>query len=270
MLLEHELLLAHTLGCTRSFLLLHKNIIPTKIQQTQFDEYINRYESGEPLPYILGYKEFYGRIFFVNHDVLIPRSESELLIDITKKWITTVATPTIFDIGTGSGCLAISAKCELSHANIYAVDIEPHALLVAQKNAQHHNAHITFFEGNLLKPIIDTIHHSSSCIILANLPYISTLKYQQLDKQILNHEPRIALDGGSDGLDLYRELFTQLKELSIPQHLTLLCEITPEQTAPLSHFIISLFPSAKLQIHRDIFGHERVMEVGLTILDFRF
>ncbi len=153
-----------------------------------------------PLAYIRGKSEFYGREFLVTPDTLEPRPESETMIELLLKYKPLI----IGDIGTGSGCLAITAKLELPKAQVYATEINQAALDVAKRNATALNADITFFEGNLLEPLQDT----SIDTLLCNLPYVP-------DSYTINEaamqEPKVAIFGGKDGLDLYREMFKQIE-----------------------------------------------------------
>ncbi len=162
-----------------------------------------------PLPYITGCKEFYGREFLINKNVLIPRPETELLVEEAIKYILDNNLTTAADIGTGSGAIAISLALE-TDAHVYTVDISSLALSTAIRNIEAFEItnKITTYEGNLLKPLIDG-NISSPDIIIANLPYIPLTDKNTLEPEVKDFEPGIALFSGTDGLDAIRELILQ-------------------------------------------------------------
>lgn len=157
-----------------------------------------------PLAYIRGRSEFYGRTFYVNQQVLEPRPETETMVELLRS-LPLSKQPTIIDAGTGSGILAITAKLELPQAQVYATDIDPSCLEVAMRNGQAHEADITWLEADLLAS--DMLPEQID-VVLANMPYVPN------DFEVnraATHEPRLAIFGGSDGLDLYRRLFDDLQ-----------------------------------------------------------
>jgi release factor glutamine methyltransferase len=163
-----------------------------------------------PLAYIRGKAEFYGREFIVNKYVLVPRPESEAMIDLLKMATSLAHNITVVDIGTGSGALAITAVLELPGARVIATDIDAGPLAVATENAEHLHAVISFLRGDLLRPFFDSGKNIADSVLLANLPYVpDTYPINQAAK----HEPDLALFGGHDGLELYRRLCTQLAQL---------------------------------------------------------
>ena len=265
-MVELDIIKSHISGKDRGWLVTHPEFELTEDEQKKYDVYITRYESGEPLPYILGYKEFYGRRFTVNKHTLIPRPESELIIDEAKKIASSIQHPTIIDVGTGSGCLAITAALEIPHAHIHATDISAEALTVAQKNAKNLTAKVTFHKGNLLElssrsptgstPLETWIPYDyGMTIVLANLPYIPTDEWKTLDPRVKNHEPQKALDGGRDGLDYYKKLLQQLPDKKIH----LLCEIMPDQATHLINEIKKVRPNAHTEIMKDLAGLQRLV-----------
>jgi release factor glutamine methyltransferase len=189
----------------RAQLLAHPELILTPEQEKVLQNQLQRRIAHEPLAYIRGKSEFYGRDFIIDHRVLVPRPESETIIELLKA-LTLPDKCVIADLGTGSGMLAITAKLELPDCVATAVDIDKNCLLVAQQNAQKHMVTIELLEGNLVLPLAGrTIN-----VILANLPYVPD------DFHINNaamHEPALAIFGGPDGLDLYRTLFNQIDSL---------------------------------------------------------
>jgi release factor glutamine methyltransferase len=156
-----------------------------------------------PLAYIIGSKQFYGRTFFVNEHVLIPRPESEAIITMLLNISAAVATNTILDLGTGSGCLAISAQLELPSATVVATDISKEALALAAKNAHQLGAPVQFYRADLL----NTPSSIEPTVILANLPYVPD---ELITSREITHEPALALFSGRDGLDHYKIMWGQL------------------------------------------------------------
>tara|TARA_Y100000031_G_scaffold155610_1_gene206921 strand:+ start:1224 stop:2045 length:822 start_codon:yes stop_codon:yes gene_type:complete len=269
-MIELEIIKAHVAQKDRGWLLAHPEFELSAKQKITYDEYVKRHESGEPLPYILGFKEFYGRKFVVNEHTLIPRPESELMIDEAKQIASSIDNPTIIDIGTGTGCLAITAALEIPHSKVHATDISDEALSVAEKNSKLLGAQVTFFQGNLLDAssrsrtgsmLLDEWipYDYGMTIILANLPYIPTDEWSTLDPRVKTHEPQTALEGGKDGLDYYRELLQQIPHKKI----YLLCEIMPDQAEPLSQEIKKVHPNAHIEIKKDLAGLGRLVIASL-------
>lgn len=236
--LDTLVLLEDATGKDRSWLLAHpeQNIVSCLRKGrtlAQLQKQVQRRTQHEPLAYIRGKSEFYGRDFQVTPDTLEPRPETETIIDLLKQIVSkekraTSKELTIADIGTGSGCLAITAKLECSAARVYATDISEECLEVASKNAKHLGASVEFLRGNLLEPV--TAHCSLLTALLCNLPYVPD---GHTINQAAMFEPKMAIFGGPDGLDLYRELFTQLKQLaSVPAYI--LTESLPFQHTELA------------------------------------
>lgn len=194
--LDAELLLINELGENdRSFLVSHNDLILSEKQLTNLMDKIERRRNGEPLAYLTGFKEFYGRNFKVTPDVLIPRIESETIVDFSKE----LKPKKILDVGTGSGCLAISLKLEMPNSDVSAVDISKNALEIARENAEKLGANINFFESNLLENVEDDFD-----LIVANLPYVD--KNWNFLSEGLKFEPKIALFAEDGGLFLIKEL----------------------------------------------------------------
>jgi len=196
--LDAELILVNFLeAADRSYLAAHGD---EQLQDTTIiDSFAARRAEGEPLAYILGYREFYGRRFFVTPDVLIPRPETETIIDIVKG----IKTGRILDIGTGSGCIAITCALE-TNAIVDAVDISDDALKIAQKNAAHHDAKVNFHKSNLLA----NFQPEPNTLIIANLPYVNP-DWDWLDRKSLDFEPKLALYAEQGGLELIYKLIDQ-------------------------------------------------------------
>lgn len=222
--LDALVLLEDVFGKERSWLLANPETELTDSQLSRLDGFIDRRLCHEPLAYIRNKSEFYGRDFFVDKRVLEPRPESEAIIDMLKE-LAGMSQPIIIDVGTGSGALAITAKIELPNAEVVATDIDNKCLAVARQNAQNHNVNILFFQGSLLQALPSQLLSSKNLILLCNLPYVPD-KFQ-LNQAALN-EPRLAIFGGPDGLEVYRKLFKQLTDLKIvPEYV--LTESMPPQ-----------------------------------------
>ncbi len=207
--LDALVLLEDCLRRDRALLLAHLDDTLTGEQQQLLGVWLRRRMQHEPLAYIRGRSEFYGREFRVDCRVLVPRPETETMIDLLKQLEPTDGT-TIVDVGTGSGALAVSASLELPGTAVLALDIDEQCLQCARANAAEYRARITLLAGDLLEPLAGS--GLTRPILLCNLPYVPD-GYQI--NQAARHEPGLALFAGADGLDLYRKLFDQLQKLNI-------------------------------------------------------
>lgn len=214
--LDLLVLLADELKKDKSYLLAHPDIILQGPSLQTLDKQVRRRAKHEPLAYIRGKSEFYGREFLVTPDTLEPRPETETMISLLKKLISTpekVRPLHVLDIGTGSGCLGITAKLELPVVTVLATDISDACIVIARNNAKNLKAEVKFYKGNLLEALPASISNlkSSDKVVLANLPYVP-------DEHTINKaamfEPRLAIFGGPDGLDCYRKLFLQIANIS--------------------------------------------------------
>lgn len=214
--LDCLVLLSDELGRDKSWVLTHDEDELTPVQTATLGEKLARRATHEPLAYIRGHVEFYGRDFYVSPDVLVPRPESESIINLLKNTpfaILQAEDMKIIDVGTGSGCLAITSKLELPEAEVIATDISPKALDIARKNAHALGANIEFLQNNLLQANDDRQMMTGKWLALANLPYVPE-KYPV--NQATTHEPALALFSGLDGLDHYRTFFAQTGALLQP------------------------------------------------------
>lgn len=213
--LDSLVLLEYLTGKDRAWLLAHPEHTIQGPALASYSELIDRRTKHEPVAYIIGKSEFYGREFLVSPATLQPRPETETMIDLLVSEIASRLggeKSVVVDVGTGSGCLAITAKLEWPKAKVLATEINADALKIARKNAKKLCAKVNFFEGDLLSPVFSKINiPDTKLVILANLPYVP-------DNHVINEaamqEPKIAIFGGPDGLDLYRKLFQQISELS--------------------------------------------------------
>ena len=198
--LDSELILLNVLGENdRSFFAVHGDQVLSSEQLKKFEEMVEKREKGVPLAYILGIKEFYGRDFRVSTEVLVPRPESETIIDFAKE----LSAEKIIDVGTGSGCLGISLKLETPGADVLATDISEDALKIARENAKNFGADIEFLESNLLENVDGEFD-----LIVANLPYVSR-DWEWTSG--IEFEPELALFAEDNGLFLIKELIKQAK-----------------------------------------------------------
>lgn len=251
--LEAEILLAHVLGKNRVYLYTNYDAPVNQHERDKFRESIKRRVKREPLAYIVGYKEFMSLEFGVSPAVLIPRPETELLVETVLDMITEGAHIRICDVGTGSGAIAISIAFYNSQADVYAVDLSENALDIARENAARHNVNINFRQGDLLLPFIDEKQFD---IIAANLPYIPEKEYRELDTGIIKYEPVGALAVPGDGLDLYRRLVPMAIKMLAPGGY-LLVEIAHNQGAAA----LDLMQAFKeKEIIKDLAGHDRVVK----------
>ncbi|TSC65587.1 MAG: release factor glutamine methyltransferase [Microgenomates group bacterium Gr01-1014_80] len=239
--------------------------------------------SNKPKQYVQGWVEFYKLKFKVTPDVLIPRPESELLVDAVIDFVIASEAKqsfTILDIGTGSGNLAISIAKNLPKARVFATDISESALEVARENAKKNRVEkrMFFIKSNLLDSI-GTHRHGASLqndklIIITNLPYIPRARISYLDPSVRDFEPIIALDGGSDGFDLYRKLFQQIRHKFLRQSAgvnrnglrLIVCEIdyTHGELAP--NEAQKYFPEASVEVKTDLAKKQRILVIHLEAL----
>ena len=207
--LDTEILLSKTLGKKREDVLINLNQKINKQQILEFKAYINRRFLSEPIAYILKEKEFWSKVFNVNKSTLIPRPETELMVEQLVK-IYKEKSIFILDIGTGSGCILISLLSELTKSFGIGLDISKKALLVAEQNAQKHNLEhsIKFYKRSF-----EQIENYKFDLIVSNPPYIQSKELKNLNDDIKKYEPKIALDGGNDGLDVIKKVIFKAKDI---------------------------------------------------------
>ncbi|MBA7668801.1 Release factor glutamine methyltransferase [subsurface metagenome] len=256
--LESELLLRHALRIDRVqlYLALDQELSPQ--QDKDFWNLIERRLDGEPTAYITRHREFYGLDFYVDPNVLIPRPESELLVEKALRLAQEHAVSTIVEVGTGCGAIAISLALSLPQAKIYATDISAAALKVALFNCQKHGVvdRICLLLGDMLAPLPEPVD-----LIVANLPYVMESELSQINA--LNFEPHLALNGGSDGLEKIGQLCTQISDKLRPGGYLLL-EIGQGQRRAVITLLRSLFPSVEIEMAPDLSGIDRIVSLTLT------
>jgi len=259
--LDSQVLLTHLLEKPRSWVLAHPEVPLSVNQYATLEVLVARLEGGEPLPYVLGVWEFFGLEFDMTADVLIPRPETELLVEKAIAWLRKSASGgrvlRVMDVGTGSGCIAIALAVNVPGLSITAIDISPASLKVARGNAEKMNVSdcITFLEADLFSnPLIPDRFR----LIVANPPYIPTKILHKTP--VYGREPTLALDGGSDGLALIRRILLGSRNRLIPGGL-LLMEIEAS-IGPVVHLLASgAFPKARIHLLKDLAGHDRLLEV---------
>jgi len=196
-------LLSFVIAKDRTFLISHAEDVVDDADSKRFHDAVARRAAGEPLQYITGVQDFFGREFRVTPDVLIPRPETELLVEAALEVIADTPTPMICDVGTGSGCIAVTLLCERSDARAIAVDVSEAALAVAAENARRHEvAERIVFE---ISDCFETIN-SKFDLIVSNPPYVSADALDGLQREVKDHEPLIALSPGADDLSVIRRL----------------------------------------------------------------
>ena len=199
---DAELLLMHTLERSRAWLIAHAEEELSGSQAAAYTALVSLRRKGEPIQYITGEAEFYGLPFLVTRDVLIPRPETEHLVEKALELAGRVVSPRILDVGTGSGAIAVALAHKLPCAQIAAIDISSRVLAVAEENAKRNGVAVRFLLGDLLAPVAGERFE----IIVSNPPYVPTVDRDTLSVEVREYEPALALFAGGDGLDVYRRL----------------------------------------------------------------
>ncbi len=293
--LDAELLLAHSLNRSREFLYTHPEYKLSLLERLRLAYFLFLYKRGYSVAAITHHKEFYGLDFYVNKHTLIPRPETEVLVEETLQEInkTIKQKITLIDVGTGSGCIPIAiakhfnchperSEGSLSagqldrdssvaatlpqndNLKIFATDISRPALRVAQKNAERHNVNITFLHGNLFKPFVSTyslLPTPYNLIITANLPYLTQAQFDS--EYSIHREPRSALIANNGGLALYEQLLKQVQSLLVIGHwsLVIFLEIDPSQASRVTNLIKKYVPTAVIEIKPDLASRDRIIKI---------
>jgi release factor glutamine methyltransferase len=250
--LDAQLLLAHVLRQSRAWLLAHPEASLTPSDAEVFLELIQRRTKGEPVAYLRGHVSWFDLDLRVAPSVLIPRPETELLVEASIELIAKYRLTTVADLGTGSGAIAIALARTVRNLRILATDVSREALEIARRNAEEQGvaARITFMEGSLLVPIRDRPD-----LIVANLPYLSDDMMATLPLDV-QFEPETALAAGPSGLELYEELFHQLKQRG--WRIPFILEIDPRQGQTIEHMILASIEGT-ITINQDYTGHDRIL-----------
>lgn len=260
--LDAQVILAHVLGVDRTWLFAHHDYELTDSQSETFTALVTRRMRHEPVAYLVGHREFYGLDFLVDHRVLIPRPETELLVDAVIDHIAMreEQTITVADVGTGSGAIALAVAANCPNSRIFAVDLSQGALAVACENVTRLDARgqVTLLHGDLLSPLPEPVD-----MVVANLPYISSDVYRRLMRDVRDYEPQLALEGGPEGLDAISRLLTQA-----PRHLNpfglIFLEIGYDQGRAVVQLAEQILPQASsIRLRQDYHGHDRLVIIAL-------
>jgi release factor glutamine methyltransferase len=253
-------LLAETLGLSSSALLASPERTLTEDEYGRILANMTRRAGREPVSRILGVREFYGRSFAISPSVLDPRADTETLVatalDIVAREGWHREPLRILDVGTGSGCLIVTLLCELPHAMGIGTDISAAALQVAHANAVRHgvDGRAQFLQADVLEIETGPFH-----LMVTNPPYIATSEIANLDPEVRVHDPRLALDGGADGLDIYRRLTPRIAA-AVPDG-WFVCEVGYEQAGAVADLLTAELRPPQIEIHRDLAGQNRCVAV---------
>ena len=259
--LEAEVMVMNVMRMPRHDLFAQQETEVGPPQAQVLSQFMERRLKREPLAYILGYREFYGINLLVNSDVLIPRPETESLVEHALFMaLMGMETPqlVIADVGTGTGAVAINLALHLAGARIYAIDNYDPVLDVASYNVQSHNVsdRVTLLKGDLLEPLPEPVD-----LAVANLPYLPTARIPTLQPEI-QWEPSQALDGGPDGLDMIRRLLHQAAGGKLKEHGIILLELDPEQVPVVQELAKQLFPEAEISVEKDLAQLDRMLVIN--------
>ena len=265
---DAQLLLAHALGKSKEWLIARPETFIPKANFDRFSGLLEQRMTGMPVAYVIGSWWFFGKEFEMSPDVLVPRPETELLVEEALRYLRMRIDPhahvralfTVLDIGVGSGAIACSIASECASAVVEGTDTSQAALTLAARNARRLNVQgrCKFHLGDLAQPVRGKTY---DCII-ANLPYVPSAEVPRAPDPV-GHEPRQALDGGADGLELYRRLLTDLPALLRSDALALL-EAAPGNVGELQNLACAAFPDAEVRVHPDYAGLERFVAIRVA------
>jgi release factor glutamine methyltransferase len=253
-MLDAQVLLAHIVGRPRAWVLAHPELVLTSEQSEKLEEALSRLQSGEPLPYVLGHWEFFGLDFWVTPATLIPRPETELLVEQAIQWLHDhLERRFAVDVGTGTGCIAVSLAVHLPDIHLLACDLSLHTLRVARRNIDRHAVQdrVACVQADLLPGAGRKID-----LICANLPYIPSAALSSL--RVARQEPSLALDGGLDGLDQIRRLLQAAPGVLAADGLILL-EIEATQGVAALELARLAFAHASVELVQDLAGRDRLI-----------
>ena len=256
--LDIQLLLAHVTGKNRTWIAAHPEIELSVDEANRFQSLLSERGRGVPLPYLLGWWEFYGRRFNINDDVLIPRPETELLVERAINFLKDIPEKCLAaDIGTGSGCIGISLAAEVENLQILAADVSINALVLAKENSSKHGVdhHIQFAQMDLATAIDGPFD-----VVCANLPYVPSPDLEKLE--VGKWEPSNALDGGFDGMSLVYDLLVDLPRIVRAGSLILL-EIESDMGQKALKLAEQCFPTAQIELLKDLAGRDRLISVSV-------
>jgi len=251
--LDADVLLAHALGVAKEALVAHPDVELTVDEGSRFDVLVAKRANGVPVAYLRGFKEFYGLRFAVDPRVLVPRPETEALVDAVREYAGD-RDLLVVDVGTGSGAIAIALAVTMPRLRVIATDVSARALVVARANANAHGVRVDFRQGDLLAPITERVD-----VVAANLPYLreDDLERLQGERTSLAFEPRVATVAGPDGLALVRRAIADLPRVLASTGAAFF-ECDPPQAAPIAAL---LAPLGTVDVQKDLAGLDRVVRV---------
>jgi release factor glutamine methyltransferase len=257
--LDAELLLGKVLGWSRATVLAHPERSLSPIEETAFWRFVERRHAAEPIAYLLGEREFYGRLFRVDRRALIPRPETELLVDLGRaavgRFRSAGVRPRVLDVGTGCGAVAVSLSAECS-LPVIATDVSFAALSLARENVVQNAATVALVQADLLSGLRGPFH-----VMLANLPYVP--RQRRLPPEVGKYEPHVALFGGDRGIELIERLLDEARPLLVPAG-ELAIELDEEdQATPVASLARQLYPGSDVSVRQDNGGYDRVVRLVL-------
>jgi release factor glutamine methyltransferase len=258
--LDGEVILAHLLDCKRIDLILKHDEVLDKEQEREYIKRINLRAQGMPVQYITGNQEFMGLDFHVTPDVLIPRPDTEILVEEAIQEASLMDKPLIIvEIGTGSGAIALSLAHYIKDAQVHTIDISPKAIEIARKNAKNLSLEekVIFHQGDLLSPIKGILDGKVD-ILVSNPPYIPSKDILSLQREVQFHEPSLALDGGIEGLDFYKRIIDEVLDF-LSHQARLIFEIGHDQGDRVSGMIREMGIFSDIRIIKDLASLDRVV-----------
>lgn len=259
--LSAELLIGYVMNLERIQVYMNFDKTTSQSQLDELHQLVKRAVETEPIAYLIGKAEFYSVPIKVTTDCLIPRPETELLVERAIDFLRKRTGPqTILDLCTGSGCIAVAVAKNYENCSVIATDISDAALAVAAENVKTHKLtdRIQLLQGDLFDPIIKELDESKFDLILCNPPYVTAAEYQKLDKNIKNHEPPGALDAGADGLDIYRKIAQNLDNFLKPDA-ALIIEIGYAQGPAVKEILEQNASFSEIKIEKDSSNNDRIV-----------
>ena len=258
--LDAEVLLSHILNRNRAWLITHIHDALDAGSHALFDDAIVRRAKREPLQHIIGKQEFWGLDFLVTPDVLIPRPETELVVESAIKAGRNMTAPVIIDLCTGTGCIAISLATELTAARFFAVDISEKALAIARENARRHGVseRVRFLEGDLFGPLEELDIRGRVDMIVSNPPYVRSGELNTLQAEVRDYEPGTALFAGPEGTEIHQRIISAAPEY-LRRHGTLIMEMGMGQAEALARLFKATEAYSSVGILKDLAGIDRVI-----------
>lgn len=255
--LDAEILLAHVLQCPRIQLYVQYDRQLTEQERAGLRALVKRRAAKEPVAYLVGKREFFGLDFLISSDVLIPRPDTETLVVALLDYLKDFPAAEVIELGVGSGAISVASAVQETDLKIHAVDLSPQALQIAAENARRHEVatRIAFYEGDLFAPLPVELQVDA---VVSNPPYVQTAELDQLDADVKDHEPRLALDGGEDGLEIARRIIAEAPRFLKPNGLLLL-ELGPDNIRSAAESLESQAEYQQIHILKDAAGRERVL-----------